>query len=532
MSSPAVCDWVVAHARRSPDAPAIDSPQHRLSYAALAERIGALAHELGAMGIGPGDRVLVLLPNLPATVVVSLAIQYVGATSVEVSRDLAFDMLAFVVRQSGPRAVAFAARDARKLAALLREASVAHALVVHDGDLPEALRPCLTGLEVTQMMEDGALTRAAGSEREARVAPVRDRSTVTQILYTSGSTGQPRGVMQTIGNIEANTRSIVEYLGLTADDRAMLILPLSYCYGRSVVQTHLFAGGSVFLDGRFMYPQVVLDAMGSERCTGFAGVPLTFELLQRQAKPDMHALAALRYITHAGGPLDKRTADWVRTAFRPAQLFTMYGQTEATARLSYVPPDRSDKRDSIGIPIPGVELRIVDEDGSELPVGVQGELVARGANITPGYYKMPDESARILASGWLRTGDLGHRDQDGYFYLVGRAKEILKIGGHRVSPAQIEATLAGCEGVSEVAVAGTADRLMGEVPVALVVVEAGSVLSELDLRKFCAARLPAYMVPRVVGFASALPRGPSGKLLRAEVSRLLTHVQQQQRSTT
>jgi acyl-coenzyme A synthetase/AMP-(fatty) acid ligase len=483
------------------------------------------------MGVRPGERVLVLLPNLPASVVVSLAIQHLGAISVEVARESGVDELAAVIEQCRPSCIAFTGRDVRKLAPLLRSAGLPRGLLVHEGSVPEGAFADLRGLQIAQVGEDGRLV-SDDAPLPVDEEPVRDRAALAQLLYTSGSTGRPRGVMQTIGNIEANSSSIVEYLGLTARDRAMLILPLSYSYGRSVLQTHLLVGGSVFLDPRFMYPQVVLDSMASERCTGFAGVPLTFEILRRQTTPQMRELSALRYITQAGGALDPKTADWVRAAWAPARLFAMYGQTEATARLTYLPPERLDKHGSIGIPIPGVDMSVVDENGAELPVGTHGELVARGANVTPGYYGQPEESARILKNGRLHTGDVGYRDDEGYFYLVGREREILKVGGHRISPRQIETTLADCGGISEVAVCGAPDALMGEVPVALVVAEQGTALSEQEVRRFCASRLPSYMVPAVVRFTSALPRGPSGKLLRTEISRLLSNVQPQRRSVT
>ena len=184
------------------------------------------------------------------------------------------------------------------------------------------------------------------------------------VLYTSGSTGTPHGVIQTFRNVDANTRSIVAYLGLTGEDRASVTLPFYYSYGRSVLQTHLFAGGSVFLDNRMAFPRIVLEALASEGCTGFAGVPLTFELIRRQVDVSSIHFPRLRYLTQAGGEMAPETIAWVRTAFQPAKLYVMYGQTEATARLSYLPPDRAeDKAGSIGIGIPGVELQVVDELG-------------------------------------------------------------------------------------------------------------------------------------------------------------------------
>ena len=215
------------------------------------------------------------------------------------------------------------------------------------------------------------------------------------------------------------------------------------------------------------------------------------------------------------------TIAWVRAAFRPARLFVMYGQTEATARLSYLPPERAeDKAGSIGIAIPGVELRVVDEAGAELQPGEVGELIARGSNVTPGYLGEPEETAAILRDGWLWTGDLVERDADGFLYHRGRAKEILKIGGHRVSPIEIEQVIARHPDVAEAAVIGVRHDLMGEVPHAVVVPRPGANPDEADLLRFCRERLPAYLVPVTFAFVDRLPRNESGKLLRAELGAL------------
>jgi acyl-CoA synthetase (AMP-forming)/AMP-acid ligase II len=322
--------------------------------------------------------------------------------------------------------------------------------------------------------------------------------------------------VQTFKNIDANTRSIVRYLSLSAHDRALLILPLYYCYGRSVLQTHLFAGGSVFLDSRFAFPRTVLEALGAEGCTGFAGVPLTFEIILRKVDVSTLSFPRLRYLTQAGGAMAPETITWVRKVFHPAKLFVMYGQTEATSRLSYLPPERADdKQGSIGIPIPGVELAVVDEAGLPLADGETGDLVARGDNVTLGYLDEPEETTAILHDGWLWTGDLAYRDTDGFFFHQGRSKEILKIGGHRVSPIEIERVVAEHPDVAEAAVIGATDALMGELPAAFVVLKPGAAPKEDELRRFCHGRTPPYMVPISFTVVDALPRNEAGKLMRA-----------------
>lgn len=518
MKSPFLHEWMAFHAERTPDALAVASVGARLTYGDLAARVRALAGQLSASGVRPGDRILLALPNAPATIVAGLAVHWLGAVAVEVNREWGPDVLSDIVAQSHVRQAFVWGRDARTWAKVCAAHVLGRLWVVHAGALPPALRDALGATPASLLLEDGRVDPQM-SAAPAPPAPALRPDSPALILYTSGSTGRPRGVVQTFRNVEANTRSIVEYLGLGAEDRALVILPLYYCYGRSVLQTHIFAGASLFLDNRFAFPRVVLETIASERCTGFAGVPLTFEILRRQVDVPSMAFPHLRYLTQAGGAMAPETIAWVRRAFHPAKLFVMYGQTEATARLSYLPPDRAEeKRGSIGIPIPGVDLKVVDDAGRELPAGETGHLVARGGNVTLGYLDEPEETAAILRDGWLWTGDLASRDADGFFFHQGRAKEILKIGGHRVSPIEIEQVVSRHPDVLEAAVVGVGHELKGEVPAAFVVLRPGAAASEDELRRFCQEQMPPWKVPVRFTPVDRLPRNEAGKLLRAQLA--------------
>ena len=516
VDSPFPHDWVFEHAARRPDAPAVATPGFRLTYGELATRVRALAGHLSAGGVGPRDRVLLALPNVPATVVAGLAVNAAGATSVELNRDWSAEVLSSVVARAGARHAFVWSRDERTWARVTAERPLERIWMVQ-ADTSRVEAPGNLARPAARLLLDGRLEPDFPPAPRLST-PAIGPSDPSLVLFTSGSTGVPRGVVQTFSNVDANTRSIVGYLGLGASDRALLVLPLHYCYGRSVLQTHLFAGGSVFLDGRFAFPRVVLESLASEGCTGFAGVPLTYELIRRQVDVCNFSFPRLRYLTQAGGAMAPDTIDWVRRAFRPARLFVMYGQTEATARLSYLPPERADeKRGSIGIPIPGVELRVVDELGRELPPDETGQLVARGANVTPGYLDEPEETAAILRDGWLWTGDLARRDADGFFFHRGRAREIMKIGGHRVSPVEIEHVLARHPEVAEAAVVGIPHDLMGEVPAAFVVCRPSAAPNDEALRRHCRESLPAYEVPVSFTRVDSLPRNAAGKLLKGEL---------------
>jgi acyl-CoA synthetase (AMP-forming)/AMP-acid ligase II len=498
----------LAHAEARPEAPALATPTTRLSYGELAVRVSDLAGQFAAGGIGRGVRVLLALPNSPAAVVAALAVHSLGGTTLEVNRQWGPDTLSGIASRAGVRHAVISRHDLQAWENALARQPLQRVWVVGQ-----------------HLLEDGSCAPALG---KAPAPPATHRlcpDAPALILFTSGSTGRPRGVVQTFRNIDANTRSIVQYLGLSARDRALLVLPLFYCYGRSVLQTHLFAGGSVFLDDRFAFPRTVMEALGAENCTGFAGVPLTFEIMRRHVDVSTLSFPGLRYLTQAGGAMAPDTIAWVRKLFSPARLFVMYGQTEATSRLSYLPPERAaDKPGSIGIPIPGVQLAVVDQAGRALPEGETGHLVARGDNVTPGYLDEPEETAAIVHDGWLWTGDLARRDADGFYFHRGRSKEILKIGGHRVDPAEIEQVLAAHPDVAEAAVIGEPDALKGQVPAGFIVLHRGRAVSAADIKKFCRERLPPYSVPATIRFLDALPRNPAGKLLRAALTADAVHV--------
>jgi acyl-CoA synthetase (AMP-forming)/AMP-acid ligase II len=209
----------------------------------------------------------------------------------------------------------------------------------------------------------------------------------------------------------------------------------------------------------------------------------------------------------------------LREALPTTRIYVMYGQTEATARLAYLPPERGEEKlGSIGVAIPGVQLAVVDDAGRDVPRGATGHLVARGENVTPGYLDDPAETAVILRGGWLWTGDLARRDPDGFFWLVGRAREFIKVGGRRVSPVEIEEVVAAHPAVAEAVVVGTPDALQGEVPVAYVVARTGAPLPADDVRRFCRERLAAFQVPARVVAVPFVPRNAAGKPLRAELA--------------
>jgi long-chain acyl-CoA synthetase len=317
-------------------------------------------------------------------------------------------------------------------------------------------------------------------------------------------------------NFVANANSITSYLRLTAHDRVMCVLPFHYVYGLSLLHTHLAVGGSVVIENRSAFPNVVLASMREHEVTGFAGVPSTFALMLHRSNLAEADLPCLRYVTQAGGGMPPaRILEWLERGPK-TDFFVMYGATEAAARLAYLPPAQlRSKLGSIGRPIPDVEIVIVDERGQPAEAGAVGELVARGANISRGYWKDPDETARRFGADGYHTGDLGYADADGFIFIVGRKHDMIKVGANRVGAKEIEDVLHEHPDVHEAAVVAAAHELLGEAPVAFVAMRRPVSGSADALRAFCASRLAPYKVPvRVVEVAELPKLAASGKIDR------------------
>jgi len=343
-----------------------------------------------------------------------------------------------------------------------------------------------------------------------------DEERLAEIIFTSGSTGEPKGVMITHKNIIANTNSIIEYLKLTGDDIIEIVLPFYYCYGLSLLHTHLKVGGSVVFNNNFMFLGAVINDLKNYKCTGFAGVPSHFQVLLRKSKSfKSDHFPDLRYMTQAGGKLHKVFIQELVDNQPGITFYVMYGQTEATARLSYLPPERlKDKIGSLGKAIPGVTLDLVDDQGrSVTKPEVVGELVARGDNIMKGYLEDNEGTAAALKDGWLHTGDLAYRDEDGFFYHTARRKEIIKVGGRRISPKEIEEVIVTFPGVVDCSISAIFDDILGEALKAEVVVADlnDPSIDELEFKKLCGEKLALEKIPQVFEFTSRMRVAATGK---------------------
>jgi len=286
--------------------------------------------------------------------------------------------------------------------------------------ITKGLKPRVKFNDNINLITETESTQIVSEQTPHRFTSDFEAHRVAEIIFTSGSTGEPKGVMISHKNISANTDSIITYLKLTEKDIMGVVLPFFYCYGLSLLHTHLKVGGSIVLNNSFMFLGTVIKDLKNYKCTGFAGVPSHYQILLKKSQTFKEtAFPDLRYVTQAGGKLHAVIIEEFIKVFPDKEFFVMYGQTEATARLSYLPPDViKTKTSSIGKGIPGVKLKVVNKEGDEVAVDQEGELLAFGDNIMLGYYKDAKDTAKTIKNGWLYTGDIAKVDEDGYIYLM------------------------------------------------------------------------------------------------------------------
>ena len=475
--------------------PAILYRDQVLSYAHLRERVGRIASGLVASGYAKGDRIGMFAENGPFFVCAYLGIIKAGLVAVPLQTDLNADTATRIVADAELKAI-----------------FVSQRLMNRGRDWLEKAGAKLLTEEVESDWTCG------GTQRMPAINPETD---LAALMFTSGSTGAPKGVMVSHRNIECNARDIVAYMGLRPDDRAMAVLPFHYCFGASVLHTHLLCGGSVVLNNDFkLYPETVLQEMISKKCTGLAGVPSTFQILLRKSRFRELKFPALRWFQQAGGKLANPYIAEIRAAFSEVRYYLMYGQTEATARLSYLPPeDLSRKLGSIGKGLPSTRLDVLKPDRTPVHPGSDqtGEIVATGQNITLGYWKDPLETAKYFRDGKLYTGDIARVDSEGFIFIVEREREMIKSGGNRVSAKEIEDIIAEITSVVEVAVIGVPHELLGEAIRAFVVMTPENEITPQQVREHCHKRLPAFKVPEDVAFLKGLPHNASGKVIKQQL---------------
>jgi acyl-CoA ligase (AMP-forming) (exosortase A-associated) len=497
-------------AARTPAAEALAYGDKRCSYAQLVAQVRTVAALLLREKLEPGARVAVYMEKRIENVAAMFGAAAAGCVFVPVNPLLKAEQVAYILADCNVRLLATTAERLAQLAPVLERCPDLRAVLLADGDMPPA---------------DVTLPVLAWPAREAAAfVPHRRIDTdVAAILYTSGSTGQPKGVVLSHRNMVAGAQSVASYLGLRADDRLLAVLPLSFDYGLSQLTTAFLRGASVVLMN-YLFPKDIVAMVARERITGLAAVPPLWIALARLAWP---VDCTLRFITNSGGAMPVPTVQALREALPDTQVFLMYGLTEAF-RSTYLPPEEVARRpDSIGRAIPNAEILVVRPDGTPCDADEPGELVHRGALVALGYWNDPARTAQRFrpAPGQdpglpmpelaVWSGDTVRRDADGYLYFIGRSDDMIKVSGYRISPTEIESVLHATGLVAEVAAFGIDHPQLGQaIAVISVPVEEGAIDAAALLAE-CKRRLPAYMVPaRIDVRAGPLPRNPNGKIDR------------------
>ena len=459
-------------------------------------------------GVKHGDRIVLILENCLEYVTGYYGALKAGAVAAPLSSDLKPDGLMPLLRELEPKMIISSFRFERLFQAIHLDIPDGTALLLKNPKLDWSSFP----FQVFSW-ED-----IVGGEKSNDIETPVDDFALATIIYTSGSTGQPKGVMLSHKNIVSNTNSICEYLHLTEKDIQMVVLPFFYVMGKSLLNTHFAVGGTVVINNKFAFPASVIKQMADEGVTGFSGVPATYAYLLHRSplKKYQNKLKTLRYCSQAGGHMSRQIKRELRqTLPLHTAIYVMYGATEASARLTYLDPDRlMDKIDSIGKPIPGVTMKVLDNNGEEVANGAIGELVGYGPNIMQGYWRDQESTSKALDANGYHTGDLGHLDSDGYLYVHGRKDSLLKVGGHRINPQEIEDALMETGLVTENLVVGVPDELLENRLIA-VAVSKNSDCEESEILRECAKRLPRYKLPSQVKLVRMLPKNSSGKIDRA-----------------
>lgn len=488
------------NAARFPDKPAAIFPEGRIGFADLDRRSDRVAAWLAARGIGKGDRVAMLADNALPGLVAFWGILKSGAQNVDVPTLAASATIQAVLDEAACRAIVV---DPAQLAK-------------HGADgglrLPQ-LRISWDGAEGATSLEE--ILQIPAEAPQPDISP----DDVAMIVYTSGTTGRPNGVMLSHTNFVANLQAANELMGLGPDDSILVVVPLYYIHGRMQLLLHAMLGGTVVFSAGFSFPAKVHAELVTSGVTGFSGVPYHFKQLLDRSKIAVRPPESLRYVLITGGALPQGDLRRLADALPGVGIHLAYGQTEAAPRITWIGPEELFvKEGSVGRALPNVKLEILGPD--EQPVGPDtvGEVAAGGPNIMKGYVSGDErELGKIDEEGRLRTGDLGKIDRDGHLFLVGRSSEMIKSAGERIFPQEIEDVLHTHPEVREVAVIGMPDPTLGERVVAYVILAPGASADRAALKAHCLAALPFVRVPKEFHVVDELPQTASGKVSRAKL---------------
>ncbi len=474
-----------------------------VSYAQLNELSSRVAHGLASWGVRKGDKICLLIPNRPEFVYVFLGAPKLGAVVVPINTMLKHEEIKYIVENSEAETLITTAQYAERIETIRNDCSKLRSIVlIADAACPGTI-------------PFSKLIAAPADLPYVDIHPDDDAS----IIYTSGTTGKPKGVILTHHGYVYDAWAAFTALNMKEDDRPMCILPLFHVNGQvATILCPLYAGASMVLTEGFS-PKTFFQDLARHKATSFSGVPTVYSILLNLPDSEKYDLSSLTRCMCGAAPMPVEVFKKFEEKFNTI-IIEGYGLSEGTCVSTLNPIDGHRKVGSIGLPVPGQEVRIFDENDNPLPPGKVGEIVIRGDNVMKGYYRNPAANAETLKGGWLHTGDLGYVDEEGYFFIVGRKKEMIIRGGENIYPKEIEEVIYKHPAVSEAAVLGLPDPIWGEEVAAFIITKEGWRLLADELIEYCKQRLADYKCPRKVFFTEQFPKTATGKIQKSRLKEL------------
>ena len=478
-----------------------EADKRQFTYKEFRAAVQRTARMLAAHGVGKGDVVSLLLPNSVEYVIAYFACWQIGALAGPINSLLKSQEIAYVITNSE-----------------------AKALLVNSEFLPviDTIRDELPSLQAVIKFDNEAEATSEFTEgEEASAALDCDHEAI--IIYTSGTTGKPKGCLLTHGNVIANARQISSWLGFTKNDRLLTMMPLFHMNAVSVTtMSALYAGGSSVVSAKFSATRF-WHIISDYQITSFGSVATMLSMLLSTYPDGVPAglkTDQLRFAMCGSAPVPAEVLRRFEERFN-CLVIEGYGLSESTCRSTFNPPDERRRPGSCGVPI-GNEMSVVDEEDREVPDGELGEIVLRGENILKGYYKNDAANATAFRNGWFHTGDIGYRDEDGFYFIVDRKSDMIIRGGENIYPREIDEVLYQHPAIAAAAAVGVPDALYGEEVAGVVVLKPGANATEQEIIDFCKARLADFKCPKTVHFVEDIPKGPTGKLLKRELAKMLS----------
>ncbi len=503
-------NFLIKNAEKYSDKDALIFDEKRISYSILDAKSNQLAKSLIELGVKRHDRVIIFLDNSIESVISIWAVLKAGGIFIILNSSIKPNKLLYIMNDSGAKVI-------------ISSTSKYDVISYAYNNNKRELKTIWVGAPINKInsfsFNDLIFSQSAeiSSRLSARQEQIIDYN-LAALIYKSGSTGEPKGVMSSQFNMISAARSIIEYIGNTPDDIILNVLPLSFDYGLYQMIMSVLFGGTLVLESSFMFPLKILQIINRENVTGFPIIPTIIALLLKMKDLERFELNSLRYISNTGAAFPIPHIQKFSQMFPHIKIFSMYGLTECN-RIAFLSPDEVYKRPgSVGKAIPNCEVFIFDDNGKEVKPGEVGELVVRGSNVMCGYWNSPELTNNVYRPGLfqgeklLYTGDLFRKDNDGFLYFLGRKDDMIKSKGERISPKEIENILCAIPYVSEAAVIGVPDEILGQAIKAFIVLNDGLKTDENNILQYCYQNMESFMVPKHIEFVNELPKSPNGKI--------------------